>query len=167
MWMTELAFNITALGSVVVLTLTVLAVAGFLFLRKQFRRMTLILAAGVLGEFLVYVLKLAFGRPRPLLPLDPLIAESSAAFPSGHAMMSAAVYLSIGALLARGFEDFKTRGYILTLAFLLTLLIGLSRVYLGVHHPTDVLAGWSVGVAWACLWWLADRVTEIYRKGNK
>ena len=160
LWMTEFAYNITALGSVVVLTLTMLLVAGFLALRGQFRRMAFILSAGVLGQSLVFILKLAFGRPRPDLFLHPLIAETSAGFPSGHAMMSAVVYLSIGALVARISPDFKIRIYIMAVAFLLTFLVGLSRVYLGVHYPTDVLAGWSVGVAWACLCWLADRFSE-------
>ena len=109
LWMTEFAYNITALGSVVVLTLTMLLVAGFLALRGQFRRMAFILSAGVLGQSLVFILKLAFGRPRPDLFLHPLIAETSAGFPSGHAMMSAVVYLSIGALVARISPDFKIR----------------------------------------------------------
>jgi undecaprenyl-diphosphatase len=169
LWMTEFAYNITTLGSVVVLTLTMLLVAGFLVLRGQFRLMAFILAAGVLGQSLVYILKLAFGRPRPDLFLHPLIAETSAGFPSGHAMMSAVVYLSIGALVARISPDLKIRVYILAVAFLLTFLVGLSRIYLGVHYPTDVLAGWSVGVAWACLCWLADRLWDVRgsQKGRK
>lgn len=126
LWMTEFAYNITALGSVVVLTLTMLLVAGFLFLRGQFRRMAFILAAGVLGQSLVSILKLAFERP-----------------------------------LARISLDFKVRMYILAVAFLLTFLVGVSRVYLGVHCATDVLAGWSIGVSWACLCWLADRLFGV------
>lgn len=158
LWLTEIMHNITSLGSITVLTIAIGIVAGFLFLRGEYRRMLLILAAGGLGEALVISLKTAFTRSRPELSLPPVIAETSPGFPSGHAMMSALVYLSLAALLTRTSPDMRIRVYILAVGFALTFIIGVSRIYLGVHHPTDVLAGWAIGFAWACAWWLADHL---------
>jgi undecaprenyl-diphosphatase len=78
----------------------------------------------------------------------------TASFPSGHSMMSAIVYLTLGALVARTQPDHGVKVYIMTIAVALTLMVGVSRVYLGVHWPTDVLAGWSLGGVWALLSWL-------------
>jgi undecaprenyl-diphosphatase len=77
--------------------------------------------------------------------------------------MSAVVYLTLGALLARLADQRRVKLYFLAVAALLTLLVGLSRVYLGVHYPTDVLAGWSAGLVWATLCWLAAR--SLQRRG--
>ena len=99
-------------------------------------------------------MKFAFARPRP--ELVPHGAEVyTASFPSGHSMMSAIVYLTLGALLARTQPDRGVKIYILTIAVVLTVLVGASRVYLGVHWPTDVLAGWTLGGMWALLCWMA------------
>jgi undecaprenyl-diphosphatase len=87
---------------------------------------------------------------------------TSMSFPSGHAMLSAVTYLTLGALLARSQERKSLRVYVLSVAIVLTLIIGMSRVYLGVHWPTDVLAGWCLGAAWALLCWLA--ATFLARK---
>jgi undecaprenyl-diphosphatase len=78
----------------------------------------------------------------------------SASFPSGHSMMAAIVYLTLGAMLLRTQADRRVKAYCLAVAVLLTLLVGTSRVYLGVHWPTDVLAGWALGAAWAMMCWL-------------
>jgi undecaprenyl-diphosphatase len=78
-----------------------------------------------------------------------LVAETSPSFPSGHAMMSAVIYLTLGTLLAQLCPRWRERTYVLTVAGVLAVLIGLTRLYLGVHYPTDVLAGWTVGLAWA------------------
>src|SRR5262249_44576114 len=78
-----------------------------------------------------------------------LAAVRSPSFPSGHSMLSAVVYLTLGALLARNTSEWNLRLYFLGVALLLTILVGLSRIYLGVHYPTDVLAGWAAGLAWA------------------
>jgi undecaprenyl-diphosphatase len=89
-----------------------------------------------------------------------LVTVSTASFPSGHAMLSAIVYLTLGVLLARFLYHRRLKVYVLTVAILLSLFIGLSRIYLGVHYPTDVLAGWSAGAAWALLCLLAARFLE-------
>jgi undecaprenyl-diphosphatase len=127
------------------------------------RRSALLVAGSIaLGTILSTILKLVFDRPRPdLVPHGMDVYTLS--FPSSHAMMSALVYLTLGALLARTQKSVRLRIYLLVCAILLTFLIGVSRLYLGVHWPTDVLAGWAVGSCWALLSWLVAR--WLQRKG--
>ncbi len=106
---------------------------------------------------------MGFSRPRPDL-VSHLAEVQSASFPSGHAMVSAVAYLTIGTLLARAHKKRSTKIIVMTYAIILTLLIGISRVYLGVHWPTDVLAGWALGAAWAALWWLL--AWQLQRRGD-
>ena len=153
-WFEEMMRDFTALGSTGVLTVMTLAVVGFLaFTRK--RHAALLVAVSVAGGTLLSTLmKIGFARPRPdLVPHETIV--SSASFPSGHSMMSAVVYLTLGVLLARTQASQRVKLYILAVAAALAVLVGVSRVYLGVHWPTDVLAGWSLGAAWALGCWLA------------
>lgn len=155
LWLAETGRDITALGSVVVLAFIITAVAGYLWFQRQFRTMGLVLIASVSGMLLSYILKIFFARQRPDLVL--LAKTMSPSFPSGHSMLSAVVYLSLGALLAQRESSRPIKVYFLGLALCLACLVGISRVYLGLHYPTDVLAGWSVGLVWALLWWLIAR----------
>jgi undecaprenyl-diphosphatase len=98
------------------------------------------------------ILKLGTDRPRPDL-VAHLVEVHTASFPSGHAMLSAVVYLTLGGLLSRVERPWRIKIHLLSVAVILTLLIGVSRVYLGVHWPTDVLAGWCAGATWAMLCW--------------
>src|SRR5690606_34414750 len=108
------------------------------------------------GQVLSSLLKLGIDRPRPDL-VSHLMHVQTLSFPSGHAMMSAVTYLTLGALLAGMAPRMAIRAYVLSLAVLVTLLVGVSRIYLGVHWPSDVLAGWCAGFAWAMLCWLVAR----------
>lgn len=152
-WLTKGLTDITSLGGVTVLALlTVLSVVYLLLIRRKVTGMFLLIS--VFGGWMVSNgLKLGVARPRPDL-VPHLVAVHDLSFPSGHAMLSAVTYLTLGLLLARMQTSRAARYYFVAIAVLLTLLIGISRVYLGVHFPTDVLGGWSAGAAWACLCWL-------------
>jgi undecaprenyl-diphosphatase len=158
-WLRGAMRDLTALGSPTVLVLFVLAVAGALLARRQYHALVLLLVAAVGGMLLDTLLKQVFGRPRPDLALR-LTEVRSLSFPSGHAMASAIIYLTLAALLARLVQPLALKLYFLGLAALLTFLVGASRVYLGVHYPTDVLAGWTVGLAWALLCWTVARYLQ-------
>lgn len=155
-WLEETMRDLTALGGIPVLSLLTLAVAGYLSFRRAWGQVAL-LAVAVLGAILLStLLKSGFDRPRPdLVPHGARVLTAS--FPSGHAMISAAVYMTLGAMLATVQDGRRLKTYFVTLAVAVTLLVGLSRVYLGVHWPSDVLAGWAAGASWAILVWLAAR----------
>ena len=150
--------DVTSLGSSSVLTLVVLATAGFLFLARRRHSALYVLVASAGGGVLSTALKSLFDRPRPDVVVH-LVNVSSASFPSGHALGAAAIYLTLAVLLARELPRRRLRAFAVSAATLIVVLIGVSRIYLGVHWPTDVLAGWCVGAAWAMLCWLiADRL---------
>jgi len=153
-WVEGAVRDLTALGSNIVLVIFTTAVAVFLAARKQTHALTLVLVSTGGGFLLAQALKLAFSRPRPDL-VPHLAYVSSSSFPSGHAMFSAVVYLTLGALLSQLVRERALKAYFLGVACFLTFVVGLSRVYLGVHYPTDVLAGWSAGLAWAVVCWMA------------
>jgi undecaprenyl-diphosphatase len=147
-WVEEMMRDFTALGSTGVLTVMVLAIAGFLAMTRKGHAALFVLASVTGGVLISQTMKWAYARPRP--DLVPHGAEVyTASFPSGHSMMSAVVYLTLGALLARTQADRGVKAYVLAIAVTLTVLVGASRVYLGVHWPTDVLAGWTLGGLWA------------------
>lgn len=158
-WLRLSALDVTALGGVTVLTLVTLAVCGFLGLVRHFRSLLLVLGSTVGGALLNGFLKHFFARPRP--SVVPHLAEvGSTSFPSGHAMLSAIVYLTLGALLAQLTERRWVKAYVLSVAVLLTFVVGLTRVYLGVHYLTDVLGGWMAGLAWAVFTALLARAVK-------
>ena len=151
-WLQEAARDVTGLGSIVVLTMMTLAIVGYLLLSQE-RAQALLMAVAVFGGMaLNEALKLVFARPRPELALHATRVFTTS-FPSGHASLSAIAYLTIGALLTRSQPSFKVGLYVMSLAALLTVSIGISRIYLGVHYPTDVLGGWCIGAAWAIACW--------------
>ena len=152
----DAARDITALGSITVLGLLTTGVSLFLALSGK-QRMALFVCGSIgSGALVSSLLKGLFERPRPdIVPHAAYVSTSS--FPSGHSMLSALTYLALGALLARSQERKLLKAYFILGAVLLTVLVGISRVYLGVHWPTDVLAGWTAGGAWALLCWLFAR----------
>jgi undecaprenyl-diphosphatase len=151
-WLQEAARDMTSLGSVTVLAITTFAVVTYVFLSGRPRVAWLMLIAVLGGLALNNLLKFVFARPRPEFVTGARVFTTS--FPSGHATLSAITYLTIGALLAQAFPSFPASFYFMSLATFLTVLIGVSRVYLGVHYPTDVLAGWCIGAAWAIACWV-------------
>ncbi len=153
-WLPEAARDVTSLGSMTVLGIVLFGVAGYLLLERRRAAASWILAAVGGGVLLENGLKLLFLRPRPEI-VPAAVQVFSASFPSGHATMSAIAYLTLGVLLARTQETFGVRLYVMALAILLTFAVGVSRIYLGVHYPSDVLAGWCIGAAWAALCWAA------------
>lgn len=151
-WFEEVMRDFTALGGIALLTALSVAVIGFLLLQKK-KKMALFMAVSISGGLLLSsVLKKGFDRPRPdLVPHESYIMTAS--FPSGHSMLSAVVFLTLGGCLARYIGQKSIKLYILTLSILATLLVGCSRVYLGVHWPSDILAGWIAGTSWALMCW--------------
>ena len=164
-WMASAMMDLTALGGPTVIGFAVLAIVGFLVVQSRYWTALFILITALSGELVSYALKGLFFRPRP--DVVPHLREAfSTSFPSGHAMQSAIIYLTLGAMLMRISERRLTKIYCCTMAMTLTGLVGLSRVYLGVHYPTDVLAGWIVGLFWASLCWLVAQHYEV-RAGIK
>jgi undecaprenyl-diphosphatase len=159
----EAARDVTALGGTVVLVLLVGLVAAYLAVDRRFRDAIAVLAASVGGVAAGVLLKLVFGRERPSV-VPHLVAADSGSFPSGHSMLSAIVYATLGALLARFAKRRATQVLPIAAAIGITFLVGVSRLVLGVHYPTDVLAGWAAGAACAGCSWLA--VDTLARKGT-
>lgn len=162
LWLEESARDITGLGGFTVLNGLVFAAVGYLLLRRKPGTAVFLFCAAALGTVASQGLKAGFNRPRP-----DLVAHgshvSSASFPSGHSMMAAIIYLTVFVLLAKVEPRRAIRSYLLVLAVILVLAIGVSRVYLGVHWPTDVLGGWALGAAWACGCWIVADFLEIRR----
>jgi undecaprenyl-diphosphatase len=157
-WLREVGRDLTALGGVAVLTLVTIAVAGFLAISGKYRAMILVLVATFGGLIISSGLKHAIDRPRPNVSHFAYVYTSS--FPSGHSMLSAVVYLTLGSMLTRLVPNRLEKFYFLAVAMLLTFLVGISRVYMGVHYPTDVLAGWTAGLTWAVICWLVTRLLQ-------
>jgi undecaprenyl-diphosphatase len=145
-----------------VLGLLTVATLGYLWLMGMRRAALYLLLAIGGGLLLSLALKAGFQRPRPDLVSHGSMVYT-ASFPSGHSMLSAIVYLTGGAMLALEHERRAVRIYIIGCAVAATVLVGTSRVYLGVHWPTDVLAGWAGGAAWAALCWLIAHWLQIRR----
>lgn len=147
-WFEELARDVTALGGTGFLTFLTLATAGFLWLSRRRATALFLIAAVSSGILLSNTAKALFDRPRPdLVPHGTHVYTAS--FPSGHSLMAAVTYLTLAVIVARGFTEERLRVYVVSIAVFLTLAVGVSRVYLGVHWPTDVAAGWAMGAAWA------------------
>ena len=154
-WVEELARDVTALGSYAFLGFLTFGIIGYFLLTDRKPRAALVGISVSGGLIISNLLKTVFDRARPDIPTD--VKVFSASFPSGHAMLSAVTFLTLGALLAQWSVDTRVKAYIAVLAIILTVAVGTTRVYLGVHHATDVLAGWCVGSAWALLCWTVAR----------
>ena len=161
-WVETMCRDLTSLGSPTVLTLITIAAVSYLWIDGK-RATALFAALSIIGgAVLVSLLKFGFARPRPEL-VSHLVNVNSFSFPSGHATMAAVTYLTLGVLLARVQKRRRMKIYLLAVASVVVLLVGFTRVYLGVHWPTDVLAGWCIGTAWAAGCWLV--ATWLQRRG--
>lgn len=152
-WLQEMMRDFTALGGIAVLTLITIGVVVYLVLDRK-RRAALAVGIAVVGGLLISTfVKMGIDRARPdLVPHGSFV--STASFPSGHSMMAAVVYLTLAVMLARLRPRWRVKVFLMSAAIFVVVLVGISRVYLGVHWPTDVLAGWTVGSAWAMLCWI-------------
>ena len=149
-WLEVVVRDITAMGGLLILGLLTVAACGYLWLTQRHKLALFVAISIPAGSLLNAVLKDLFARPRPdIVPHATSAAFSS--FPSGHAMMSAVAFLTLGALLSLSTENKKIKIYILSWSVFLTILVGISRIYLGVHWPTDIIAGWIAGGTWALL----------------
>lgn len=147
-WLKQVGQDITALGGNTVLILLSLLVITYLYMIEKLELIWVVLMATGGAIVLSLLLKNGFDRPRPDLVTHATMVYTSS-FPSAHAMVSASVYLTMGAILARTHQRQALKAFFITASVFLTLIIGVSRVYLGVHWPTDILAGWAAGVVWA------------------
>ena len=163
-WLPEAVRDVTALGSATILIFVTAATVIYLLITSRRAAALFVFVAVAGGQILSSLLKMVIDRARP--DIVPHLAEvQTASFPSGHAMLSAVTFLTLGALAARIAPGRAVSGYILGLAIFLTLAVGLSRIYLGVHWPSDVLAGWCAGAAWAMLCWLVAQ--WVLRRGGQ
>ncbi|HYO24813.1 MAG TPA: phosphatase PAP2 family protein, partial [Lacipirellulaceae bacterium] len=160
-WFEEACRDVTALGGGTVLALLG-GTATLFFWLAGLRRAGVYVAIAVVGAGLIsFSLKRSFDRPRPeLVPHGQRVYTSS--FPSGHSMLSATVYLTLGMVASRFVPRRRLKVLFLVVATLVTAAVGASRVYLGVHWPTDVLAGWCVGAAWALTCWCVAAWLQDY-----
>lgn len=158
----EIMRDVTALGGIIVLTLITLLVAGFLFLKRDGGTALFLLLSVGSGILASSLAKALIDRPRPdLVPHGSYV--STASFPSGHSMMATLVFLTLAIVIARGQSRRRVKAYVILTAIGLSLGVGISRVYLGVHWPTDVLAGWALGSGWAIGSWALAEALERAR----
>ncbi len=158
-WLASSVVDLTALGSGTVATLIVVLAFGFLVLAKK-RRIAVLLVTACAGAGLaISVLKAFYDRGRPEVTRVIVPAEGLS-FPSGHAAIGMALYLTLGVLIAGSLERRALRLYVVAASAGLALLIGVSRVYIGVHYPSDVLAGWTLGLGWALFCGLVERALQ-------
>jgi undecaprenyl-diphosphatase len=163
-WLREAGLDATALGSPLVLVLVVTVAVGLVLLQRRYRVLWLIVLSTAGGTLLSSLLKQGIERERPTV-VPHLREVSTPSFPSGHAMLSAVVYLTLGILLMQVVRGRLTKLYCLLWALFLTFLVGMSRIYLGVHYPTDVLAGWIAGLVWALACWVVAQC--LRRRGAR
>lgn len=162
-WVEEMARDVTAMGGLAWITIATVVITIYLWVDGKTHMAVFVAAATASGAVVSVLLKSLFARPRPdFVPHLSHVYTSS--FPSGHSMLAAVVYLTLGSLLASVIGNLKLKIYVLCVAVLLTIFVGVSRIYLGVHYPTDVLGGWLAGLVWALACWLVAR--WLQRRGQ-
>ena len=162
-WLKEAAADITALGGISVLGLFALIVIVFLVAQRKWLSAVLLPLGLAGGVALSEGLKAVFERERPPVAVQA-VETINASFPSGHALLSAVFYLTVAVMLTRAFPQKRLKALVLGVGVLLALLVGVTRIYLGAHWASDVIAGWAVGAAWAMVLWLAAYAVERFQK---
>ncbi|MFC5344259.1 phosphatase PAP2 family protein [Brevundimonas staleyi] len=158
-WLQEAAGDITSLGGIAVLGLFAIVAIGMLLILRK-RLSALLLVVGLAGGVaLSEGLKAIFERERPPAVYQA-VATLNASFPSGHALLSTVFYLSVAVMMTRAFPKKRLKAYVLGVGMVFALMVGLTRVYLGAHWASDVMAGWCVGAAWAMALWLVSYAVE-------
>lgn len=161
-WLPDVMRDFAALGSSAVLAAVALGSAILLALSGKRRTVVFILLAVLTGIIVEHVMKSGYGRPRhDLLPHGVLATSWS--FPGGHSMNAAVVYLTLGNLLAQTQRRVSIKAFLISFSVFLSILIGVSNLYLGVRWPTDVFAGWTLGLSWAMVCWLV--LHSLQRRG--
>jgi len=158
-WIADVMRDLSGLGSAVTLALVTLGACGYLAVTRSWGTAVIVAGAAVSGAVAVALFKAGFARARPDSQLAQIVVDG-ASYPSGHSSMAAVVYLTLGVMLSRLVPNRAAKIYFLLVAMGLTLLVGVSRVYMGVHYPTDVLAGWTAGCVWATICYLIARALQ-------
>jgi undecaprenyl-diphosphatase len=162
-WLDVAALELTALGARIVVYMVVLVASAFLW-QSRHHYSAALLWVSVIGAGLINsVLKISFNRPRPDVFPWRTQHVGLASFPSGHAMTSIVVYGTLAFLIARLAPTKWLRRLVWTVAMLVVVTVGLSRLYLGVHYPSDVLAGFVIGGAWAIICALGMEAVRYFR----
>lgn len=162
-WLETAMLDLTALGGIAVLVLFAAAVIGFLLIQRKWLSAVMLSVGLGGGVILSEGFKGLFDRDRP--PLEVQAVETvNASFPSGHALLSTAFYLTLAVLLAHALPQKRLKAYVLGIGMLLALIVGISRVWLGAHWASDVMAGWCLGAAWAMSCWLVAYAFERWQR---
>jgi len=164
-WLQEAARDYTALGGYAMLITLTTVVCVFLRLENRRSRVRFILFTVCVGYLLSVLLKEIVDRPRPHI-VPHLSHQDSTSFPSGHSMMSAIVYLTLGLMLAELALKKRVKLFLVVSPLLIAALVAVSRVMMGVHYPTDVFAGWCAGLSWAMTCWLVVRRRRAHRASH-
>lgn len=165
-WVEETVTEITSLGGYPIIIVMVAAVVGFLLVQRKVGPATYLVVSAAMGTALSQLLKNLYDRPRPDI-VDHMVMTHTPSFPSGHATMSTVVYLTLAALIVSQVDDIRVRVYVISVAVILSVMVGLSRIYLGVHWPSDVAAGWALGAAWASIVWLVITAWQRWQSNTQ